>query len=58
MIYSYKCTKCDHEFDREHSVLDVDDTKCEKCGEDSSRIISVPPAFILKGSGWAKDGYK
>lgn len=31
---------------------------CPKCGSKSSqRIISGKTAFVLKGSGWAKDGY-
>lgn len=58
MIYSYKCNKCEHEFDKDQSLSDTDETRCEKCDSDVSRIISAPPTFVLKGSGWAKDGYK
>jgi putative FmdB family regulatory protein len=58
MIYTYKCEKCEREFDETQSVTDLPLTQCEKCSGQVSRIISSPPTFVLKGSGWAKDGYK
>ncbi|NDC23971.1 MAG: zinc ribbon domain-containing protein [Proteobacteria bacterium] len=58
MIYDYKCEKCDREFEEDQRSSDPPLTTCEKCSGNLSRIISAPPTFILKGSGWAKDGYK
>lgn len=58
MIYSYKCEKCNLEFDKNQSIGEDVETRCENCCGEVSRIISGAPAFILKGSGWAKDGYK
>ncbi len=36
--------------------LDEAEPVCEKCGNQMKRAISAP-AFILKGGGWAADGY-
>jgi len=58
MIYEYKCNNCSREFEEEQKMSDPALQKCEKCGGDVTRLISGAPAFILKGSGWYKDGYK
>jgi putative FmdB family regulatory protein len=31
--------------------------KCPHCGEDKARRLISSNNFILKGSGWFKDGY-
>ena len=57
-IHDYLCDECnniDEVFFTKSS--DVSDTvECTKCGADTRRILSSS-AFILKGEGWAKDGY-
>jgi len=58
MLYEYKCNHCDREFEEEQKMTDPPLEKCEKCGGNVTRLISGAPAFILKGSGWYKDGYK
>ena len=58
MIYEYKCNRCDREFEETQKMSDPAIEKCEKCGGDVTRLISGAPVFILKGSGWYKDGYK
>lgn len=66
--YVYECPTCK---DRVELVQKFDEKAptCEKCehhpvgcpdgcsnGPDMVKVI-VPSTFILKGSGWAKDGY-
>lgn len=58
MIYDYKCKKCEREFEELQKMSDPPIQICEKCGGEVMRLISGAPAFILKGSGWYKDGYK
>ena len=57
-VFEYKCFDC-----REHLL--IDDTydnvkkqepfKCPQCKADMKRQFST--SFILKGSGWSRDGY-
>jgi len=66
-IYEYKCKECGHVFDKlmKHkdpippcpaSVEANNETILESCGGETERLISKT-SFILKGKGWAKDGY-
>lgn len=58
MIYDYKCKKCEREFEEQQKMSDPPIQTCEKCGGEVMRLISVAPAFVLKGGGWYKDGYR
>ena len=52
-IYSYKCTKCNKEYDAFKSFDDSDkDDICPSCGAVSKRMITEPGAVIYKGSGY------
>ena len=55
-IYDYRCEKCD----REYEVFYIHQTEIVPdvcvCGGTLKRIYSNIN-FVLKGSGWAKDGY-
>lgn len=59
--YLYKCEK-HGEFEHEHSIKELLE-ECPKCAEEGSpsqkviRLIYGGTAFILSGSGWAKDNY-
>lgn len=56
MIYEFKC-KSGHITEESLPISSSKKmTKCKVCGEDSERIISKN-TFVLKGKGWAKDGY-
>lgn len=58
MVYDYVCSNCGFKFEAEHSIKDTPKINCPDCGEDAvRRMISDNTNFILKGSGWAKDGY-
>ncbi len=39
-----------------HFAERFDAPACERCGKPTHQIISAT-SFVLKGSGWAQDGY-
>jgi len=58
-MYEYKCPKCGHEFDRivRHADREAPQ-KCPECEHGAAtRQMSKSTSFVLKGGGWAKDGY-
>lgn len=58
MTYDYKCGGCGHEFQREQAISDPPKRDCPKCHKPkATRQISGSGAFMLKGTGWASDGY-
>ena len=54
-VYVYECTQ-GHTYDAEHSMPPVSLKKCPICGRMGSLVIQ-PVAFVLRGDGWARDGY-
>ncbi len=58
MIYEYSCKSCSHSWEEEQSIKDEPIEFCPSCNKKSAkRQISGSVNFILKGSGWYKDGY-
>lgn len=58
MTYEYKCQHCGAQFDRQQRITDEADPKCLRCGHlEAVRLVSGTGSFVLKGSGWASDGY-
>ena len=58
MTYDYICNACKFEFQLEQPITADPEKSCPKCGKlESKRLISVGPGFLLKGTGWFKDGY-
>jgi len=68
--YVYECP-VHGEFEVEQKITDPKLWGCPKeikdwlvpwrtatCGEPVERLIAGGTSFVLKGSGWAKDGYK
>jgi len=56
-IYEYKCSKCEHEFEKMCKVNEDNETVCPSCGNETvTKVISLN-SFRLKGGGWYKDGY-
>lgn len=53
--YEYECNG-DHKFEVTQSIKDEPLTRCPECKKKCRRLISASN-FILKGGGWAKDGY-
>jgi putative FmdB family regulatory protein len=68
--YTYKCP-IHGEFEVEQRISDPKLQTCPRimgdrltlgrsfpCGSPVERLISPGTSFVLKGQGWAKDGYK
>lgn len=57
--YVYECPRCQRRQELVQSVKDRISPLCfeEACGQAEMVTVIQPSAFILKGSGWAKDGY-
>jgi len=56
-IYQYECKDCKKKFELRQDISEDPIITCIFCGEDCFRIITGGCGFILKGSGWYKDGY-
>ena len=58
MRYEYKCPKCGSAIvvTTSYKLLDKEVYYCSSCNTKLKRQMSKT-TFILKGSGWAKDGY-
>ncbi|MGB3974982.1 MAG: zinc ribbon domain-containing protein [bacterium] len=50
-LYEYKCSKCDHVFEKLESFGAEPVNVCPKCGAKAKRVLSLG-SFILKGGGW------
>ena len=58
MIYEYKCSACGHEWEKEAPITSDPETRCPKCGQEKAKRLVSLTHFVLKGPGWASDGYK
>ena len=59
-LYEYACPKCKKVVEIQQKISDrhVAPMCCEEgCSIDMELVVSKS-SFALKGSGWAKDGYK
>jgi putative FmdB family regulatory protein len=59
-VYEYQCTAhdCAHVFIEIMKMLESDKLVfCPKCGTKAVKLVSQS-SFVLKGPGWAKDGYR
>jgi len=57
ITYEYKCSSCKHEWEVEQRIIDKKITKCPKCKKKTAQRLISCGNFILKGGGWAKEGY-
>lgn len=59
MTYEYICTACGHEWEAEQPITAKPLKRCPKCRKlKAKRQISGGTGHVLKGEGWAKDGYR
>ena len=56
-LYEYGCEGCGHRLEAQQKLADPPLKTCPACGKDLLQKIISPTAFVLKGSGWYKDGY-
>jgi|TARA_B110000977_G_scaffold58461_1_gene79481 putative FmdB family regulatory protein len=55
--YTYKCDKCDHQFDQIQKITADPLKACPSCKDEKLRkIITSGGNFSLKGKGWFKSG--
>ncbi len=55
-IYEYRCLKCGHQFEKMQRISDDAVRRCEKCGEQVTRLFH-PVAIRFKGSGFYTTDY-
>ncbi len=55
-IYEYRCLKCGHQFEKMQNISDDAVKRCEKCGEQVTRLFH-PVAVRFKGSGFYTTDY-
>ena len=56
--YQYKCSECDHEFEKFQSISDPPITICPECDGETKRVITGGAGFIFKGSGFYITDYR
>ena len=59
--YDYECPRCGWSTEVSHRITEEPKVLCkfaDECGGKMKRVISKGTTFNLKGSGWAKDGYR
>jgi predicted nucleic acid-binding Zn ribbon protein len=62
--YLFRCPICHEEKTEDHSITDIKRPVCDHAGglepmvgDVEMEIVIQPSMFVLKGSGWANDGY-
>ena len=55
--YEYRCGDCGAREEHTHSITQVYNPRCEKCGR-WMRMLYTPPAVIFTGKGFAKKDRK
>jgi len=55
-VYEFACNKCGKRSEVLVKLGTKKEPVCDMCGKPMKKVMSAP-AFILKGSGWARDNY-
>lgn len=57
--YVYACKKCDKTVELVQKMSERVAPKCDNpdCGGEEMSSVIVGTSFVLKGHGWARDGY-
>lgn len=56
--YDYRCTKCDHKFEKFQSIKEDPISKCPECDGAVKRLIGSGSTPIFKGKGFYQTDYK
>jgi putative FmdB family regulatory protein len=51
-IYTYRCTECGVQFERNQKFSDAPLTRCPECNKKSLRKVYTPVGIVFKGSGF------
>lgn len=55
--YSYRCSACNHCFDKVQRITEDAIKTCPACGQDTASRLITSGNFMLKGGGWYGDLY-
>lgn len=56
--YEYRCTACEHRFERVQKMSDLPRKRCPKCGKKVERLIGAGAGLLFKGSGFYITDYR
>jgi putative FmdB family regulatory protein len=56
-LYEYECMTCGVGWEELQRVSDTPTTSCPDCGANAAKRLVSKGSFVLKGGGWAQDGY-
>jgi putative FmdB family regulatory protein len=56
-LYEYRCSACDHLFERIVKFSDPPLKTCPQCGKETVHQVIHAPAVQFKGSGWYVSDY-
>ena len=51
-VYTYHCTNCGVQFDKQQSFSDQPLTRCPECGKKTLKKVYQPVGIVFKGSGF------
>ena len=57
-IYEYQCQACGHQFETTQRITEDPLKDCPSCNKPQLERLISATAFLLKGGGWYKDGYR
>lgn len=56
--YEYRCTSCQHEFEKVQKMSETPGAPCPECGAPSERLLSGGAGLLFKGSGFYITDYR
>jgi putative FmdB family regulatory protein len=51
-IYTYRCSSCGVQFERQQSFTDQSLIRCPECGKKALKKVYLPVGIVFKGSGF------
>ncbi len=51
-IYTYRCSNCGVQFDKQQSFTDQSLLRCPECGKKALKKVYQPVGIVFKGSGF------
>jgi putative FmdB family regulatory protein len=54
--FEFYCPKCDHEFEVDQKLCEVNSPQCPQCGDTRTKKLISSPSFTVKGFN-AKNNY-
>jgi len=51
-VYTYQCSNCGVQFEKQQSFLDQSLLRCPECGKRALKKIYLPVGIVFKGSGF------